>query len=356
MNTVDAARPEVCATPAPAPMTWVRIGLRVMLFSGVIGLLLGGMDSSRNALVQNLVYSECIGLAIYGVYAILRIWIMPRRRPTAVLDFVVRGLVAVPVGFVVGLNGAGWLLGNPTGLAAIARTGNLSIPVTIVASLCLMYYFWSSNRIADAAAAHADAERTMAEAKLKLLQAQIEPHMLFNTLANLRTLVDVDPQRAQAMIDQLIVYLRGTLAASRSTTTPLEAEFAQLGAYLALMQVRMAHRLAFTLDLPDALRTAAVPPMLLQPLVENAIKHGLEPKIEGGSIHVSAASANGRLTIDVSDDGSGLDDHPADPGYGLEHVRERLRTLYGDAASLSISARPDGGVRAVVELPREGTP
>jgi LytS/YehU family sensor histidine kinase len=247
------------------------------------------------------------------------------------------------------------MLGRPTGLAAIARTGNLSIPVTIVASLCLMYYFWSSHRLADAAAANADAQRTMAEAKLKLLQAQIEPHMLFNTLANLRTLVDVDPLRAQAMIDQLIVYLRGTLAASRSTTTTLEAEFTQLGAYLALMQVRMAHRLTFVIDLPDALRNASIPPMLLQPLVENAIKHGLEPKIEGGLVRVSVASSNGRLTIDVSDDGHGLDDLPSDTGYGLEHVRERLRTLYGDAASLSIAANADGGVRARVEVPRDVT-
>jgi hypothetical protein len=353
MKTVDPDRKDDYAIPAPAPRVWLRIGLRVVLFSGVIGLLLSRMDSSPNAIAQNLVYSESIGLAIYGAYAVLRVWLMPRHPPWSVVDYLVRGLIAIPVGFVVGLNLAGWMLGRPTGLAAIARTGNLSIPVTIVASLCLMYYFWSSHRLADAAAAHADAERTMAEAKLKLLQAQIEPHMLFNTLANLRTLVDVDPLRAQAMIDQLIVYLRGTLAASRNTSTTLEAEFTQLGAYLALMQVRMAHRLSFTLELPEALRTASIPPMLLQPLVENAIKHGLEPKIEGGSVRVSAAASNGRMTIDVSDDGIGLDAHAADPGYGLEHVRERLRTLYGDAASVAIAANAAGGVRARVEVPRE---
>jgi hypothetical protein len=351
MKVVDLATGEPCPSPPP-PTAWLRIGLRVIVFSGVIGFLLGLMDGSRSAVASDLVYSECIGMAIYGAYAVMRIWVMPRRRPIEVLDYVVRGVVAVPVGFVVGINVAGLLLGNAVGFAAVARAGNLSIPVTIIASLCLMYYFWSSNRIADAAAANADAQRTMAEAKLKLLQAQIEPHMLFNTLANLRTLVDVDPLRAQAMIDQLIVYLRGTLDASRSTRTTLDAEFAQLAAYLALMKVRMATRLAFTFDLPDALRDAIVPPMLLQPLVENAIKHGLEPKIEGGSVQVVASSSDGRLRIEVRDDGIGLADDLVNPGYGLEHVRERLRTLYGDGAALAIAARPEGGVIASVELPR----
>jgi signal transduction histidine kinase len=352
MNTIDLDPNKECVTPANATTKWVRIGLRVVLFSGAIGLLLGLVDPAQWAIVENLVYSECIGTAIYGAYAVLRIWVMPRRRPQALFDYLIRGIVAVPVGFVVGINVAALLMGNPVGFAAMARTANLSIPITILASLCLMYYFWSSNRIADAAAANADAQRTMAEAKLRMLQAQIEPHMLFNTLANLRTLVELEPLRAQAMIDQLIVYLRGTLAASRSTSTTLEAEFAQLAAYLELMKVRMATRLAFTLDLPDALRASTVPPMLLQPLVENAIKHGLEPKIEGGSVQVIASSSQGRVQIEVRDDGIGLSSDVADTGYGLEHVRERLRTLYGDAADLSIAAQPQGGVSARVRLPR----
>ena len=352
MNAVDVAGKEDCAPVTPSLAVWGRIGLRVIVFSAVIGLVLGLIDDSRSPFVGNLVYSECIGLAIFGAYAAMRIWVMPRRRRIEVFDYVVRGVVAVPVGFVVGLNVAGLLLGHEVGFAAIARTGHFPIAVTIIASLCLMYYFWSSHRIAEAAAANADAERTAAEAKLKLLQAQIEPHMLFNTLANLRTLVDVDPLRAQAMIDQLIVYLRGTLAASRSSRTTLAAEFDQLAAYLELMKVRMATRLVFTLDLPDALREASVPPMLLQPLVENAIKHGLEPKIGGGSIHVVATSADGRLRIEVRDDGTGLADGSANPGYGLQHVRDRLRTLYGDAAALTLAAGPGGGVSALVELPR----
>ncbi|MEO9063403.1 MAG: histidine kinase, partial [Burkholderiaceae bacterium] len=200
--------------------------------------------------------------------------------------------------------------------------------------------------------AHAEAQCLMAEARLRMLQAQIEPHMLFNTLANLRTLVDVEPQRAQTMIDQLIVYLRGTLAASRSTTTTLAAEFAQLDAYLALMKVRMGARLASSLELPEAMRSCAVPPMLLQPLVENAIRHGLESKITGGTVRVVASATDHLLTIDVIDDGVGLAASVDEPGYGLVHVRDRLRTLHGDAAHLTIEPIASGGIRARVAMPR----
>ena len=215
-----------------------------------------------------------------------------------------------------------------------------------------MYYFWSRQRIADEAAASAEARRAAAEGHLKLLQTQIEPHMLFNTLANLRTLVDVDPSRAQTMIDELIVYLRATLAASRNPLAPLADEFTQLRAYLELMKVRMAHRLQYELDLPDALRTATIPPMLLQPLVENAIKHGLEPKIEGGTIRVGVTGDATRLDIEVRDDGVGLATTMPNEGYGLVHVRERLRTMYDEAATVSIASGPAGGVVVRLGLPR----
>ncbi len=330
----------------------LRTGLRVAAFSLVFGLLLSILDPTLVGVFENLVYSLCIGLSIYGVISLIGLFFAPRAGAHPFTSYLARGLVAVPVGLFVGLNIAAFLRGNPVGFAVLNHAAFFAFPFTIVGSTLIMYVLWSRKRLADVATVQAETQRQMAEAKLKLLQAQIEPHMLFNTLANLRTLIDVDPLRAQTMIDQLIVYLRGTLSASRSTSTTLEAEFAQLAAYLELMQVRMAARLTFTLDLPDALRASTVPPMLLQPLVENAIRHGLEPKIEGGSVQVFASSSSGRLQIEVRDDGIGLAGDAAGAGYGLEHVRERLRTLYGDAAALTIAARPEGGVRARVELPR----
>jgi LytS/YehU family sensor histidine kinase len=133
----------------------------------------------------------------------------------------------------------------------------------------------------------------LTEARLKLLEAQLEPHMMFNTLANLRVLIATDPPRAQAMLDHLIAYLRATLGGARAALHPLADEFARLADYLEIMAVRMGPRLAFALDLPEALRGVPVPPLLLQPLVENAIRHGLEPQVAGGHIGVRASTRPG---------------------------------------------------------------
>ena len=208
--------------------------------------------------------------------------------------------------------------------------------------------------------------------------------MLFNTLANLRVLITLDPPRAQAMLDRLIGYLRATLGASRSTLHPLSAEFDRLTDYLALMALRMGPRLQVTLDLPAALRDLPVPPLLLQPLVENSIRHGLEPKLEGGRIEVRAEQRGVRLLLTVRDTGLGLPAGPpwmagtscpgatgrtghspglSDPSashyashYGSQHVAARLATLYGEQATFTLApaAGAEGGTLAELDLPLPG--
>jgi LytS/YehU family sensor histidine kinase len=187
--------------------------------------------------------------------------------------------------------------------------------------------------------------------------------MLFNTLANLRVLVATDPPRAQAMLDHLIAYLRATLGASRGTLHPLADEFARVADYLALMAVRMGPRLAFTLDLPESLAQASVPPLLLQPLVENAIRHGLEPQVEGGRIDVQARLLeDARIQLAVRDTGAGLTGAglnggaPDGSGFGLQQVRERLATLYGAAGTLELIAGSAGGTSATVTFPLNAQP
>ena len=194
--------------------------------------------------------------------------------------------------------------------------------------------------------------------------------MLFNTLANLRVLIALDPTRAQAMLDHLIAYLRATLTASRATQHPLADEFDRLRDYLELMAVRMGPRLRYTLDLPEALRQVPVPPLLLQPLVENAIRHGLEPQVAGGHITVRAsvqprapgtpqATATQYLVLEVTDNGVGLGQgaHPAtdttasNTHFGLTQVRERLATLHGSAGTLDLIATSAGGTSASVRFP-----
>jgi LytS/YehU family sensor histidine kinase len=185
--------------------------------------------------------------------------------------------------------------------------------------------------------------------------------MLFNTLANLRVLIGLDTVRAQAMLDRLINFLRATLAASRSERHALAAEFDRLADYLALMQVRMGDRLTVRFDLPDGLRNRPVPPLLLQPLIENAVVHGLEPKVEGGRLEVAASLDGPTLRLTVRDTGVGLGSAPVSAGgsrFGLEQVRQRLATLYGDAASMDLIPAGDaeGGTLATVRLPPEPMP
>jgi hypothetical protein len=191
------------------------------------------------------------------------------------------------------------------------------------------------------------------EAQLKLLQGQIEPHFLFNTLANVQSLIDFDPERAKLMLERFTDYLRASLGQLRGDATTLAQEFAMLEAYLGLMQLRMGGRLKLVLDLPADLRSVEVPPLLAQPLVENAIHHGLEPKIAGGTVEVSARRVDGRLWIEVADDGQGLDGPKRRSGNGvaLDNIRARLKARFGLSAGLELLPRDGGGTLARIQIP-----
>ena len=251
-------------------------------------------------------------------------------------------IVGSVIGFSAGGALADWLGGTASrGYLRGSWSHGVSLLVlSLIPGVVITYWFYSRETIVAKEAAVQTAQRQAAEHQLKLLESQLEPHMLFNTLANLRVLIGLDPARAQAMLDQLISFLRATLEASRAGQHPLAAEFARLGDYLALMQVRMGERLQIRLDLPPELAGVPVPPLLLQPLVENGIKHGLEPKVAGGRIEVSARldAAAGQLVLRVRDTGVGLSG-TATGGtrFGMAQVRERLATLYGGSASLTLT-------------------
>lgn len=227
-----------------------------------------------------------------------------------------------------------------------------SILITLLAGVVGVYYFYSSHKSAYLARKVDEFNRQAGEARLRLLESQLEPHMLFNTLANLRALIATDPPRATAMLDRMIAYLRATLSASRVTSHPLQAEFDRLRDYLELMVVRMGPRLRYTLDLPPELAAQPVPTLLLQPLVENSIQHGLEPRVEGGSITVRARRDGARLSLEVSDSGLGFTDAgPTGTGFGLAQVRERLLTTYGQQAALDLAIPPGGGTTVTLSFP-----
>ena len=203
--------------------------------------------------------------------------------------------------------------------------------------------------------------RLLAEARLRALQAQIEPHFLYNTLANVVSLIGPQPARAQYMLERFIDYLRASLAASRQEHSTLGAEADLAAAYLDVLAVRMGQRLRYRIEVPDALRGVAIAPMLLQPLVENAIAHGLEPKVDGGEVLLAAREQDGRLCVQVSDSGVGLDAAPARPakqggGVGLSNLRERLRSLYGAEAQVQLLENQPCGMTARLLLPLNGSP
>ena len=193
-----------------------------------------------------------------------------------------------------------------------------------------------------------------AEARLLLLHAQIEPHFLFNTLATIESLLDTEPERARAMLEAFSDHLRAGLGQLRGAETTLGAELDMVASYLRLLQIRMGGRLSFSLDAGPQAQAALMPSLLLQPLVENAIRHGLEPKVGGGSIGIHAVVEDGRLRIRVEDDGVGLDAPRAalraGSGLALANIRARLQHRYGERASLVLAGR-EAGVRATIELP-----
>jgi sensor histidine kinase YesM len=228
----------------------------------------------------------------------------------------------------------------------------LSLLISVLAGGSITYYFYTKNKSAYLQTQMSQAHQLANEARLKLLEAQLEPHMLFNTLANLRVLIATDPQRAQTMLDHMIAYLRATLSASRTPLQPLQAEFDRLRDYLELMAVRMGARLSYRLELPSTMALQPVPTLILQPLVENAIKHGLEPKVTGGSITVRASVAHGLVTLEVQDDGVGLAATKASvDGFGLAQVRERLSTTYGPQGTLNLIAGDACGTSVRVTFP-----
>ena len=216
----------------------------------------------------------------------------------------------------------------------------------------ISYFFYATSKSSYLTNALETSRRQATEAQLKLLQSQLEPHMLFNTLANLRALIGTDPARATRMLDSLIDYLRATLQASRATHHSLQNEFDRLGDYLALMQVRMGPRLTYALELPAEMADQLLPTLLLQPLVENAIKHGLEPKIEGGSITVSARREGDNIVLDVLDSGVGLTGGTGFGfGFGLKQVRERLQAAYGNLATIYLGAASARITKASITFP-----
>jgi len=193
------------------------------------------------------------------------------------------------------------------------------------------------------------------EAELKLMQAQVEPHFLFNTLANVRRLFKTDPPAAHAMLEHLSRYLGAMLPRMRKTDSTIGHELALALAYLSVQKIRMGARLSIRTDVPDTIASLSFPPMMLVTLVENAIRHGLTPLPDGGEVRILARVGDGKLRVQVVDTGAGLSESSG-AGVGLANVRARLSTVYGGNARFLLAENPHGGVTATIEVPAQAAP
>jgi signal transduction histidine kinase len=348
-------------------MQWVITGIFAAIIAlcfTVLGMAFNAMGGGRGWtrpevwllwFGKNLGISLIISYLIHGMFAVLipaigkaRIesWTNAQRS----IFFAGVPIFGVMIGWPIGAllvhpDASEWFL-NPR-LGTLAGVAMFSVLISFI-------FF----QIFNAKSQQVIAERHAVEAQLKLLQAQMEPHFLFNTLAGVQTLIDVEPARAKRMLESFSDYLRASITSLRTDDSTLGQELALAETYLGLMQQRMEDRLSFTVEVDAALRTAKLPPLLLQPLVENAIHHGLEPKLEGGRVTIRARQADGGLEVEVADDGLGLD-APArrrqSNGVALDNLRQRLRGRWGDDASLTLSSASPG-TRAVLRLPIHEAP
>jgi signal transduction histidine kinase len=329
------------------------------LFFYALGSFTGGQLPSLRALGIYLLISNFIGYSIHVLFSLgaaANLDVRCRRSGfvAKMAYFTAVPLLGVLLGmwlasFVVDI-GLRSLFRDPGAILALAA---VSIVISIV--LSGIFFLRERSAVADAALARERErseriEREALSANLRALQAQIEPHFLFNTLANVTSLVDSDPAKAKRMLESFNRFLRASLAATRTESTTLGADAELIAAYLDVLQVRMGERLAWRIEVPPELAGFAIPPMLVQPVVENAIRHGLEPKVEGGEVALTARREAGGVVIEVADTGAGFA-QATRGGLGLANLRERLKLLYGERASLAIADNAPCGTRVSIAIP-----
>ncbi len=327
----------------------------VALFSSLIAV--GFWTTSRQVpVLTDLVIGNGIGFSANAFSALLNRLTHDR------IGLVPKVLIVAPLSVVAGVELAARTVGHVPSLlehASLVVWLDFAPSVLVAgAAIVLFSLFFQSTHIRAALEQErreaAELRQSETAARLALLQAQIEPHFLFNTLANVQSLIERDPPRASAMLDSLNRYLRASLGRTRKPASLLGEELELVDALLQIASMRLGDRLRYRIDVPDALRALALPPLLLQPLVENALLHGIEPAIDGGEIRVAARRDGDVLELAVVDTGIGLG-HGAKlhGGVGLSNVRARLASLYGDAGRLSIAA--NGGAAAAMAGPTADT-
>jgi signal transduction histidine kinase len=325
----------------------------------VVGAMFNGQFGALKLYWIYLAISNFIGFAIHFLFALgertgLEPWVRARGFLTRVVYFSGVPTLGVIVGFqisseIFGLGFSNWIH-NPGWIVSVATT-------SVIISIILSTIIFSREKEARAQTELAGErlrveriERESALANLRALQAQIEPHFLFNTLANVTSLVDSDPAKAKHMLESFIRFLRSSLAATRLESTTLGEEAELIAAFLDVLKVRMGARLRYSVEVAPELTAFEIAPMLLQPVVENAIRHGLEPKVDGGEVAMRVRRVGDDVVIGIADTGVGFASTTRG-GVGLTNLRDRLKLIYGERASLTVGENPGGGALVTVRIP-----
>lgn len=348
------------------PSNALRIVLANMLVCVAIAVFLWLVIPAFSSVtfIDVLVHSEVIGTIACILILSFRHLFTGVEGAWRALQFVAYPLIVL-FSYVVGTLVARLIIGAPFSLQAVfgGHAAMVSLATTVTAAFLGSLFFVTREQLGRLKLRAAQEEQRAATAQLAMLRAQIEPHMLFNTLANLRALISVDPDRAVTMLDRLNDFLRATLYSSGRLSQTLAHEFEILTNYLELMKIRLGSRLTYEIDLPHELAQISVPSLLLQPVVENAIKHGIEPAVSGGHIRIRAqiknTDAGAVLELSVLDTGIGFQSSAgsaAQPGgFGLHSLRERLALRAQHRATVEVESPPAGlpsGTIVVIRMPQ----
>lgn len=335
-------------------------GLLVVLAAGLLDASIVAVQEGVPfpfALPGSLLQYAVLGLLATGVWRLCR-WSLERPRPKALLVAAHLGAMLVTIAmWQSAYLGFGYLIAGPVALTPI-REGGLWYFLGIVTTYGLMtagiLFVQTSRRLRDQKQREAELQVLAREAELRSLKAQFRPHFFFNVINSLYSLVETQPTQAKQMLDLVARLMRQSLEVADEDWVPLEWELESVRAYLEIERIRLGERLQVAVDVEESARAFPVPPLLLQPLVENAIKHGIAPHLEPGRIEVCAGQADDGIVLVVRDSGPGLGDGPGDgdaDGHGLLITRSRLEKLYGSSDLLQLRDLKPRGFEAIVHLP-----
>jgi hypothetical protein len=335
---------------------WQRVRV-ALVASAVLGFLLGVGSLAPMAVV--VARTVLVGLCALLAFGLFERW--PARLPRWLARWVLQ-LVAIMAVAPPGALLAYWLTtgGNPdfahdklrlAGYGALTFSTILFAPWIAVAALVKQRDAFAQYQATAFALERSELERRALDARFRLLQAQVEPHFLFNTLANVQALVEAGAPQASKVLESLIAYLRAAMPQLQEPATTLGQELRLVRAYLEVMHMRMPDRLQFEFRIDEAVAGLQCPPMTLLTLVENAVRHGVDPSEAGGQIHIDVRIQAGRCIARVTDTGIGLQAARRGPGTGLKSLRERLQLVFGGEAQLSLGEIAPHGVCAEVSFP-----